>query len=213
MGLALPLRAFPEGCTLRFSRASPGAVTLANRRASSPDLSPLSPVRPVSRGLASRWRPEGCRRSSSATRRLPLMRQASSPLGFLPFSVLTRGSDSRRAYLTWLRSALRFFQPRSAFLPPWPSRPCFMPLALLGFCPPEPSLDVRPWRLSTPAPLLPLPPGAGRARCGKPCAAWPFPIGRLQGFPPPASPFRRSAILLAGRRRCSPGLFLSKGLP
>jgi hypothetical protein len=198
---------------LRFSRAGPGAVILANCRASSPDLSPLSPVRPVSRGLASHPQPEGRGWSSLVTRRLPTMRQASSPLGFLPFSVLTRGSDSRRAYLTRLRSALRFSQPLSALLPPWPSRPCFMPLALLGFRPPELSLDVRPWRLSTPAPLLPLPPGAGRARCGKPCAAWPFPIGRLQGFPPPASPFRRSAMLLAGRRRCSPGLLLSKGLP
>jgi hypothetical protein len=198
---------------LRFSRASPGVVTLANHRASSPDLSPLSPVRPVSRGLASHPQPEGRGWSSLVTRRLPTMRQASSPLGFLPFSVLTRGSDSRRAYLTRLRSARRFFQPRSASLPPWPSRPCFMPLALLGFYPPEPSLDEQPWRLSTPAPLLTLPPGSVSARYGKPRAAGSFPLDRLQGFPLPASPFRPSRMLFWDRRRCSPGLFLSKGLP
>jgi len=49
MGLTLPLRASPEGCTLRFSRQALDAAFLANHRASSPDLSPLLQVWPESR--------------------------------------------------------------------------------------------------------------------------------------------------------------------
>jgi len=148
------------------------------------------------------WLPEGCRGKRGLL-----------SWGFFPFSALAMGSDSCRAYLTRLRSARRFTRPLSALLPPWPSRPCFMPLALLGLCPPEPSLDERPWCLSTPAPLLTLPPGSGPARHGKPRATGPSPLDRLQGFPPPASPFRLSARLIVDRRRCSPGLLPSKGLP
>jgi hypothetical protein len=192
---------------LRFFRQVLDAVFLASHRASSLDLSPLFQVRPVSRRLASRG--AGARRPPPVIAGYPKVTNHAPGLlsrGLPPFSVLTRGSDSRRAYLTRLRSALRFFQPRSALLPPWPSRPCFMPLALLGFRPPEPSLDEQPWRLSTPAPLLTLPPGSVSARYGKPCAAGSFPLDRLQGFPLPASPFRPSRMLFWDRRRCSPGL-------
>jgi len=59
MGLALPLRACPEGCTLRFSRQALDAAFLANHRASSPDLSPRLQVRPESRRLSSADLPKG----------------------------------------------------------------------------------------------------------------------------------------------------------
>jgi hypothetical protein len=53
--------------------------------------------------------------------------------GFGPFSALTRKSDQHRAYHTRLCCALRFSQPLSALFLSWPSRPYFIPVALMGF--------------------------------------------------------------------------------
>jgi len=53
--------------------------------------------------------------------------------GFGPFSALVRKSDLHRACLTRLCCTPRLSQPLSALFPSWPSRPCFMPVALLGF--------------------------------------------------------------------------------
>jgi hypothetical protein len=130
-----------------------------------------------------------------------------------PSSALVSGSDLHRVYLSRLCSTLRLSQPLSALLRPAPSRPCFMPAALMGFVPSEVSPRRNPLRLSTPAPLLTLPPGSSIASHGKPLSAIPFPLGGLQGFSPPASPFSHG--------RCYPpagavpllGLVPSKGLP
>jgi hypothetical protein len=55
-------------------------------------------------------------------------------LGFrAPIAPLTADSDWYRAYLTRLRCVFRFSQPLGALFRPRPSRPCFMPVALLGF--------------------------------------------------------------------------------
>jgi hypothetical protein len=53
--------------------------------------------------------------------------------GFGPFSALVRKSDLHRACLTRLCCTHRLSQPLSALFLSWPSRPCFMPVALLGF--------------------------------------------------------------------------------
>jgi hypothetical protein len=53
--------------------------------------------------------------------------------GFGPFSALVRKSDPHRACLTRLCCTPRLSQPLSALFLSWPSRPCFMPVALLGF--------------------------------------------------------------------------------
>jgi hypothetical protein len=68
-------------------------------------------------------------------------------------------------------------------------------------------------RLPTPAPLLMLPPGSHFASHGKPLSAPLSPLGHLQGFDPPASPFIRSSVLPSPRSRSSPGFSPSKGLP
>lgn len=53
-----------------------------------------------------------------------------------------------------LRCVFRFSQPLDVFFLPDPSRPCFMPMTLLGFLPPEVSPSVRRDGLSTSLPLL-----------------------------------------------------------
>jgi len=77
----------------------------------------------------------------------PLARRCSLPVSsadsrevFSPTALGNGDSTNiRRDYLTRLRSAPRFSQPLSAFFFPKPCRPCFMPVTLLGFSPPEPS--------------------------------------------------------------------------
>lgn len=55
-------------------------------------------------------------------------------LGFsAPIAPLTADSDWYRAYLTRLRCVFRLSQPLDALFRPRPFRPCFMPVALLGF--------------------------------------------------------------------------------
>jgi len=81
MGLALPLRACPEGCTLRFSRLALAAAFLANHRASSPDLSPRLQVRPESR-----------RHSSSASPKAAVGSEACSPEVLPPSAYWSRGA-------------------------------------------------------------------------------------------------------------------------
>jgi hypothetical protein len=131
-----------------------------------------------------------------------------------PSSALDSGSDLHRGCLSRLCCTLRFFQPLSALLPPNPSRPCFMPLALLGLPPSELSPCWNPKRLSTLAPLLTLPPASITTSYGKPHSMAPSTFGRLQGFTPPASPFIRcralTRITAAGALL---GLSPSKGLP
>jgi hypothetical protein len=74
-----------------------------------------------------------------------------------------------------------------------------------------PSLESE--RLPTPAPLLTLPPGSHSTSNGKPPSASLSPLGRLQGFDPPASPFIQSSVLPSPRSRSSRGFLPSKGLP
>jgi hypothetical protein len=74
-----------------------------------------------------------------------------------------------------------------------------------------PSLESE--RLPTPAPLLILPPGSRSAFRGKPFSALRFPLGHLQGFNPPASPFIRSSVLPSPRSRSSPEFFSLQGSP
>jgi hypothetical protein len=88
-----------------------------------------------------------------------------------------------------------FFEPLSASFFPVPSRPYFVPVALLGFDPAELSLRWNPGRLSAPAPLLSLRPGPLPANHGCPQPALHRPLRRLQGFPPPARPCTRHQAL------------------
>lgn len=58
------------------------------------------------------------------------------PMGFDdPTTHTARSSDSRRDIHTRLRSAYRFSRPLDALLRFKPSRPCFMPVAPMGFRP------------------------------------------------------------------------------
>jgi hypothetical protein len=112
-----------------------------------------------------------------------------------PSSALERGSDQHRYFQLRLCCTHRFSQPPSAFFLPGPFRPCFMPVALLGFFPSESSPHWNPKRFSTLAPLLTFPPGLTPSLRGKPQIAEPPPFGCLQGFNPPASPFIRCRAL------------------
>jgi hypothetical protein len=140
--------------------------------------------------------------------------------GFGPFSALVRKSDQHRACLARLCCTPRFSQPLSALFLSWPSRPCFMPVALLGFwtlqsfpllkigspsgfpsrhdvtsCPtprPKPQrLFQHHWSVQVPT--------AGAGATGVEQAA------RLHGFNPLSSPFIRYPVLPEQRSRCSPG--------
>jgi len=140
--------------------------------------------------------------------------------GFGPFSALVRKSDQHRACLTRLCCTPRFSQPLSASFLSWPSRPCFMPVALLGFWTLQsfPLLKIgspsgfpsRPDVTTSPAPrpksqrsLQHRPsiqvPTAGADTTGVEQAA------RLHGFNPFSSPFIRCSVLPVQRSRCSPG--------
>lgn len=59
--------------------------------------------------------------------------ESDSPEVWRPSGALESGSDLHRAYLARLCSVLRLSQPLNALLPPNPLRPCFMPLAPMGF--------------------------------------------------------------------------------
>jgi hypothetical protein len=50
-----------------------------------------------------------------------------------PTTLAEAGSDPHRAFLTRLCCAFRFSQPLDALFRPQPLRPCFMPVAPLGF--------------------------------------------------------------------------------
>jgi hypothetical protein len=120
------------------------------------------------------------------------------------------GSDPHRAYLTRLCCALRLSQPLSALFHPKPSRPCFMPAALMGFGTlqsfPLPRIELPlsfPSHLDVAATLE---------------TPRPFPVScfsaapRLHGFNPPGSPFIRHPVLPGCRSRCSPGIHPLQGV-
>jgi hypothetical protein len=140
--------------------------------------------------------------------------------GFGPFSALVRKSDQHRACLTRLCCTHRLSQPPSALFLSWPSRPCFMPVALLGFWTLQsfPLLKIGspsgfPSRLDVTTSLSPRPKsqglfqhrrsiqvsisGAGATGVGQ--------EARLHGFNPFSSPFIRCPVLPERRSRCSPG--------
>jgi hypothetical protein len=140
--------------------------------------------------------------------------------GFGPFSALVRKSDQYRVCRTRLCCTLRFSQPLSALFLSWPSRPCFMPVALLGFWTLQsfPLLKIEspsgfPSRLDVTTCSTPQPksqrlfqhrpsiqvPTAGAGATGVEQAA------RLHGFNPFSSPFIRCPVLPVQRSRCSPG--------
>lgn len=76
-------------------------------------------------------------------------------MGFLaPTAHEAAGSDLHRACLTRLRYASRLSQPPGVFFLPLPSRPCFMPVTLLGFGPPEVSPPHPPRARLRVSPLL-----------------------------------------------------------
>jgi hypothetical protein len=130
--------------------------------------------------------------------------------GFGPFSALPRGSDQHRVCLTRLCCALRLSQPLSALLLPWTSRPCFMPVALVGF------LTLQ----SFPLPGIGLPPGfpsrldvTSERKTPRPSPVWNLcSVARLHGFDPPGSPFIHRQVLPSRRSRCSPGFAPLQGV-
>jgi len=149
-------------------------------------------------------------------------READSREVFRPFSALDTGSDReplrRLALLTGLphpstRHSQVFFEPLSAFFFPVPSRPFFMPVALLGFSPSELSLRWNPGRLSAPAPLLSLRPGLLPANHGCPQPAFHRPLRRLQGFSPPARPCTRPLALARKPRSLLSWVLALQGSP
>jgi hypothetical protein len=106
-----------------------------------------------------------------------------------PTTLAEAGSDLRRVCLTRLCSVCRFSQPLDALLRLQPVRPCFMPVAPLGFrfqrlslpgsglrLSPKPSLRavVDDWVRRLPGRLLPQP--------------------RLRGFAHPGNPYRQAGI-------------------
>jgi len=106
-----------------------------------------------------------------------------------PTTLTEAGSDLHRVCLTRLCSASRFSQPLDALLRPQPARPCFMPVAPLGFrfqrfslpgsglrLSPQPSLHavVDDWVRRLPGRLLAQP--------------------RLRGFAHPGNPYRQAGI-------------------
>jgi hypothetical protein len=117
-----------------------------------------------------------------------------------PFSALAPGSDQHRIFLFRLCYALRLSQPLSVSFRPAPFRPCFMPVTLLGFFPSEVSPRWNPERLSTPAPLLTFSNGSSHLPHSKLRFTLPFPLARLQGFTPPASPFTGCRTLIQTTR-------------
>lgn len=82
-----------------------------------------------------------------------------------------------------------------------------------GVFPSEVSPRKKPLRLSTPAPLLTLPPGSSPLLHSKLRVHFPFPVSRLQGFAPPASPFLQRSVLPSRRSRSSPGFHSLQGSP
>jgi hypothetical protein len=130
-----------------------------------------------------------------------------------PSALWMRGATNTGNSTSRLCSAPRLFQPLRALLPPYPSRPCFMPLALMGFSPSELSPRLQPLRLSTPFAFMSLPPGSNPGPHSKLRFSVPSPVSRLQGVAPQASPFTRCLRLVAHRGRCSPGFRPLQGSP
>jgi len=126
-----------------------------------------------------------------------------------------------------LCSAFRISHPLDGLLPPSPFRPCFMPVALMGFDPFRafPSHEA----------VAPLDARSPHAVVVSPCRAAPpdltdsFPtrvrvgisglsaqrvrrVDRLQGLAPRESPLRVGAVLPAPAARCSPGVVPLQGI-
>jgi hypothetical protein len=99
------------------------------------------------------------------------------------------GSDQHRVYLTRLCSAFRLSQPLDALLRLQPFRPCFMPVAPLGFYLQRFSLPGSGHRLS-PAPS----PHAVVDDWVQRLPGRLFPQPRLRGFAHPESPYRQAGI-------------------
>jgi hypothetical protein len=140
--------------------------------------------------------------------------------GFGPFSALVRRSDLHRACLTRLCCTLRLSQPLSALFLSCPFRPCFMPVALLGFWTLQsfpllkigspfgfPSRPGAPPNLSTPTEVTATrrPPEQGTRPCSGVLSGRDKLAARLHGFDPFKSPFIRHPVLPVRRSRCSPG--------
>jgi len=147
--------------------------------------------------------------------------------GFGPYSALVRRSDLHRACLTRLCCTLRLSQPLSALFLSWPFRPCFMPVALMGFWTLQsfPLLKIGspfgfPSRLvvtaylsfSTEVENARRPPAQGTRPCSGVRPGADRLAARLHGFDPFRSPFIHPPVLSEGRSRCSPGFGPLKGV-
>jgi hypothetical protein len=105
------------------------------------------------------------------------------------------------------------FSTSQRFAPPESVTALFHAASALGVFPSEVSPRKKPLRLPTPAPLLTLPPGSSPLLHSKLRVHFPFPVSRLQGFAPPASPFLRRSVLPSRRSRSSPGVRPLQGSP
>jgi len=125
-----------------------------------------------------------------------------SPMGFcgLPAYEAT-GSDQCRACLTRLRSTFGFSQPLGALLRPKPSRPCFVPVTLIGFFTfrgfPPPVADLASRRS---LPSLPFPRPRTDARGS-------------EGSEHPVDPFAAAGVSRCSAGRSSPGVPSPRYLP
>jgi hypothetical protein len=106
-----------------------------------------------------------------------------------PTTHTAAGSDQHRVYLTRLCSAFRFSQPLDALLRLQPLRPCFMPVAPMGFRLQRFSLPGSELRLSPQPSLHVVVIGWVQRLPGRL-----FPQPRLRGFTHPGNPYRQAGI-------------------